>query len=507
MTGTVMRVVYSLICFLPVTFVVSADAAELVHKSTIPGLAAFKHVSPIVSVDNAYHGFVATDEVNDRLCVYDSSGALSNTIQTVNNARMAIGRLSSNGDTLVIYALEDTAYAWTGWYNYKLLRITLITIVGGQVLSETHVPDCFLGYGNVEPRIDALLKFNLDDHYAPAGITFQVTLSITAVESTMGTRTSDVSTHIEYSLDLSETLVRVPYSEYVAGDFGGPDSCGFAEFGNFYSLVNDDPWNSGTSTSTWLGVFNCGDTLAALNTVGGASSYLYAGDFVPGTAGDEIIYAGYASDLLGSRVGRLSHWACYSVANDTLSEKWWIPTPWKFQPHLYLSHINAIIGIVNGLSANLLDCETGTYVDSFPLDHVMNDKSFIVAPDKHVPDIFGRLGDTVFVYDLDTPTEVGPYDEGAVPDDFVLHQNYPNPFNPVTTIEYGIPSRSHVTIEIFNVLGQKVRTLVDEIKSVGLYRIDWLGDDEEGRPVSTGVYLYRLGAGNSVQMKKMLLLK
>ncbi len=101
-------------------------------------------------------------------------------------------------------------------------------------------------------------------------------------------------------------------------------------------------------------------------------------------------------------------------------------------------------------------------------------------------------------------------DEGhgeVLPYRFELSQNYPNPFNPVTSIAYSLPARSHVTIEVYNVLGQKVRTLVEETKSAGSYRIEWNGNDDVGRPVSTGVYLYRFQAGNVVQTKKMLLLK
>jgi hypothetical protein len=90
---------------------------------------------------------------------------------------------------------------------------------------------------------------------------------------------------------------------------------------------------------------------------------------------------------------------------------------------------------------------------------------------------------------------------------FELVQNYPNPFNPVTTIEYSVQSRTSVTIEIFNVLGQKVRKLVNETRSAGSYRIEWSGTDESGRSVSTGVFLYRLQAGDVVQTKKMLLIK
>lgn len=94
-----------------------------------------------------------------------------------------------------------------------------------------------------------------------------------------------------------------------------------------------------------------------------------------------------------------------------------------------------------------------------------------------------------------------------LPYQFELSQNYPNPFNPVTTIEYSLPERSSVTIEVFNVVGQKVRTLVDRVESAGSYTVTWDGTSSSGQPVSTGVYLYRFQAGDHVESKKMLLLK
>jgi hypothetical protein len=95
----------------------------------------------------------------------------------------------------------------------------------------------------------------------------------------------------------------------------------------------------------------------------------------------------------------------------------------------------------------------------------------------------------------------------TLPYQFELSQNYPNPFNPTTTIDYSVPKTTQVIIEVFNVLGQKVRTLVNESKSAGSYRIEWNGTDEASNPVSTGVYLYRFQAGDVVQTKKMLLIK
>jgi hypothetical protein len=105
-------------------------------------------------------------------------------------------------------------------------------------------------------------------------------------------------------------------------------------------------------------------------------------------------------------------------------------------------------------------------------------------------------------------TDVEDDERGDIlPYQFELSQNYPNPFNPVTTIEYAVPSRCEVSIEIFNVLGQKVRTLVNETKTAGSCRIEWNGNDDAGKAVSTGVYLYRFQAGDVVQTKKMLLIK
>jgi|GEM_PF-3544990 len=114
---------------------------------------------------------------------------------------------------------------------------------------------------------------------------------------------------------------------------------------------------------------------------------------------------------------------------------------------------------------------------------------------------------TYAAFTTDAPLGVDDRGDGALPYHFGVLQNYPNPFNPVTTIEYSVPSRTVVTIEIFNVLGQRVRTLLNETKSSGSYRIEWNGVDEAGIPVSTGMYLYRFSAGELVQTRKMLLLK
>lgn len=105
-------------------------------------------------------------------------------------------------------------------------------------------------------------------------------------------------------------------------------------------------------------------------------------------------------------------------------------------------------------------------------------------------------------------TDVEDEERGdLLPYRFELSQNYPNPFNPVTTIEYSLPERSQVVIEVYNVLGQKVQTLVDREESAGSYTVTWDGTNVSGQPVTTGIYLYRFQAGDHSETKKMVLLK
>ena len=97
----------------------------------------------------------------------------------------------------------------------------------------------------------------------------------------------------------------------------------------------------------------------------------------------------------------------------------------------------------------------------------------------------------------------------STPREFALHQNFPNPFNPDTTIKYDLAESADITLQIYNVLGQVVRTLVvSEAQNAGRYQIRWNGMDDRGVPVSSGVYFYRISADGKFQnVRKLMLLK
>ena len=93
----------------------------------------------------------------------------------------------------------------------------------------------------------------------------------------------------------------------------------------------------------------------------------------------------------------------------------------------------------------------------------------------------------------------------ALPTDFALGQNYPNPFNPYTIIPYQLPTAGHVRLEVFNVLGQRLATLVNAEQSAGVYTARWDGTDAAGRAVGAGVYIYRLISGGMTESQRMVL--
>jgi GH35 family endo-1,4-beta-xylanase len=117
-------------------------------------------------------------------------------------------------------------------------------------------------------------------------------------------------------------------------------------------------------------------------------------------------------------------------------------------------------------------------------------------------------------------TELGPFGVGKfgevtgveenvenIPQNFILKQNYPNPFNPATTIQYSLAKAINVSIIIYNILGVKIRTLINSFQTSGEHSVEWNAKDDDNNSVSSGIYIYKLEAGDVNLLKKMILLR
>lgn len=97
--------------------------------------------------------------------------------------------------------------------------------------------------------------------------------------------------------------------------------------------------------------------------------------------------------------------------------------------------------------------------------------------------------------------------DAQLPHILVLYPNYPNPFNPVTTLRYDLPEQTHVNITIYDMLGRQVKTLINHTQDAGYRSVIWNATNDYGKPVSAGIYLYQIQAGDYISTKKMVLLK
>ena len=135
-----------------------------------------------------------------------------------------------------------------------------------------------------------------------------------------------------------------------------------------------------------------------------------------------------------------------------------------------------------------------TGYDLFGLE-VINDTTAFIAGDNGSILVTGY---SEYITDI----QVDDYIKTEIPTNFILYQNYPNPFNPSTKIKFAIAISDHVTMKIFDVLGEEIETLIEEELSPGIYEINW-----NASALPTGVYFYRLQVGSFVQTKKTLVLK
>ena len=155
--------------------------------------------------------------------------------------------------------------------------------------------------------------------------------------------------------------------------------------------------------------------------------------------------------------------------------------------------------VVAQRTSNPNGIEVGVILSGFGFDAIVNDNFGVLDRRHHMYDILTWLGNVPLV---PTNTALRPFQNR-------LGQNYPNPFNPVTVVEYSIKKAGPVTLRVYNAAGQLVKTLVGpgETMPGGIHNVEWDGRNNQGIPVSSGVYFYKIEAPGFVKSRKMVLIK
>jgi len=163
-----------------------------------------------------------------------------------------------------------------------------------------------------------------------------------------------------------------------------------------------------------------------------------------------------------------------------------------------------------GVSVKLkeTDVNSGIYRGTAFIQNVSNDDTDMInAAQGDIIKIFSVVDISVYDSVFVSQATVIDFSEEENPDRFKIFQNYPNPFNPETYIKYEISKISKVEIEIYNNLGQKIKTILNKIQSPGVYNVIWDGTNEQGIAVSSGIYLYVIKTEGFSEAKKMVLIR
>ncbi len=302
----------------------------------------------------------------------------------------------------------------------------------------------------------------------------------------------------EYKIRTKIGYINYDLSNYEAEDFINPDfntHGGYYENGVYFLTVTDDTCSGNQCAELWWHYHRkmVIDIDNHLNSGGGETVH--------------PVYMVYMAPQTNSGGNLLRTW------NGSI----WDETPWNWNvaaTYNYNSWYYAELEKRNNLltlrlyDGNQIIIEETTPVSLDKVNAMNNPVEYLYIGEPHTDDYEGnvRIDEiTLFVYDS-IAVSVGD-SENELPTSLHISQNYPNPFNPSTTIEYSLPTRTDVQIDVYNLLGQLVVRLVHENQSAGSYQINWDGKDRNGQTLSSGVYLYRISTDSFTSTKKMLLLK
>jgi hypothetical protein len=221
------------------------------------------------------------------------------------------------------------------------------------------------------------------------------------------------------------------------------------------------------------------------------------------------------STLGGVHIGTNPHWPDSLFWSHTLPDDFRVPPNLIIRAKLWID--------AKGVNTDQNTVEIQGTSDWDPLNHVISDDTIydltgVVQPgfwNQGALNVVVRAGESqirideaILLIDYDSGhTEAEEEEPASQIESFKLSQNYPNPFNPETQISFDLPKTTKVSLAVYNVSGQKVRTLLDTNLPAGWYTVRWDGKDDEGKSVASGIYLCRLLAGDKAKTKKMTLVK
>ncbi|MCP4685385.1 MAG: T9SS type A sorting domain-containing protein [bacterium] len=507
-----------LICLLAILILSSTSQAgtyQVVYQQQLPGAENYVHVDPIVSEDGLLAGFIYCDSANQQV-VIERYGVDTNLV--IDYDRRPVKSINYvAGDSVVVYVLLHSAPVIADLLGFQLGKLALNQGSLFDTVVTTPVP---MTFGGIIASAGWCSVLSRDISFSRTGdgitgLVYESSSNDHFYYGTMGWADEFREIHKLYDLNLVglRHSIRARVGRY--GNLQGTDEQEQAFFRrHWYSYDFSDPGypNAGSSDNFRVWVEDSTSILAGRDYSDGCNGYaLFVDEFSPIYEYDEMIFYGYAEDLLGLHNlygDKKSHVACYRFSDTGVTENWYteisgITLDYVYEPQHYIAGFHGPDRVI------AFNYWSGTLCDSIDLDRTLSEPTFFELGDSpSLLSLTGRVGDTILIYQFQTPTDADePGTPPNLPSGFALHQNYPNPFNNETVLTFANDTRQHLTLSVYNVLGQKIAVLHDQPTSAGEHSVSWNGTDDCGREVASGIYFARLRSENGSTLVKMILLK
>lgn len=489
--------------------VIQATELRLVQTNYVPNAGRLTHFKPFIDTRGMATGFVACDASAHALRVerFDNP-SLSRIIQLPGEPYDITYYFA--GDSLIVYAAYYTVY------NLRIGRFVL----ANDTMVQNDIPVQYVSHPEYWSDFFEMhyLNIQIDSSggQTPNALQLEWYCTYSWYDVTQGYEDKSISHSMVVSLDLAQVISKGSNKYAFQGEFlpdPGRERIGISAshgVGSYCDIYDCRSWYYTSNTAVLWGGSDSLIYYKYLDTsiISGALS----GDLDDSRDGEEVVIAGYHRGLDDEAISDDNFIAAYSFASGRPQEIWRKQpmsgqvtyTPlclWEGLQLLLLQPNNAPRAIV------MWHTDTGEKFDSLYFYGPLVPRDFLILPDRQSGfSVFGGAGDSTYYYVLDIMTDVDD-DQPPLPSAFTLSQNYPNPFNATTEIRFSLERTADMTLTIYNLLGQEVKTLVDGRNSAGEHRVTWDGTDDSGESCATGVYLYCLQTEDRSESRKMLLLK
>jgi hypothetical protein len=405
------------------------------------------------------------------------------------------------GDTLVIYADFDASFR-----SDDKTILGRVHLIGNSVTIDSIVYS--LPHLNLYRYIEGYhqkVKFHKSGTGAPDGLILEKHMRY--YEFSMGGLeyiTNDFSTTLLIDLDDLGVNSELSFASAEPGQFSADSLLQYVGCQMVY-LDFKNPTDSGFVMVSVVAITDTNGNTDFQVNLPYEQPWFAVGDVSPDHPYDEVIYYSRNSGLNAAHPPAIYNLACYNFSSGNAQEIWYQPMA-GIIPSSYFEAANVIAAWRGDSTLLFIDAGTGETLDSVAFGfHIAIRVAFSVS-DNLPLHAAACVNDTVFVYRFDAITDVDD-SEPSLPSGFTLSQNYPNPFNASTEIRFSLARAGEITLTIYNLLGQEVRTIASGRYAAGEHRLSWDGTDHAENPCASGLYLYRLATDYSIQAKKMLLLK